>query len=129
MPLFGFEVIVNKNVSLFFLWFCFRLTMIDFTRYYNVFYAELLKLAFVMVGKFAITAAYSTVYLYSAEIFPTAIRFENRGWVEKGGRASNFGGERWKCMQCGWGKMEGYVVWVGKDGRVCSLDGERWKGM
>ena len=34
----------------------------------------ILKLIFVMLGKFAITAAYSTIYLYSAEIFPTAVR-------------------------------------------------------
>ncbi|PVD18674.1 hypothetical protein C0Q70_21224 [Pomacea canaliculata] len=50
----------------------------------------LLKLGFVMLGKFGITAAYSTIYLYSAEIFPTAIRnhamgissvFENIGSI------------------------------------------------
>ncbi|KAK7115925.1 organic cation transporter protein-like [Littorina saxatilis] len=38
-----------------------------------------LKLVFVMLGKFAITAAYSTIYLYSAEIFPTAIRNQGMG--------------------------------------------------
>ncbi|KAK7489264.1 hypothetical protein BaRGS_00019516 [Batillaria attramentaria] len=38
-----------------------------------------LKLAFVMLGKFAITASYSTVYLYSAEIFPTAVRNQAMG--------------------------------------------------
>ncbi|KAL8589119.1 hypothetical protein ACOMHN_017282 [Nucella lapillus] len=38
-----------------------------------------LKLVFVMVGKFAITAAYSTIYLYSAEIFPTVIRNQAMG--------------------------------------------------
>ncbi|XP_005089749.1 solute carrier family 22 member 5 [Aplysia californica] len=48
------------------------------------------KIGFVMLGKFAITGAYTTVYLYSAEIFPTCIRnhavgisscFENFGSI------------------------------------------------
>ncbi|XP_059179046.1 organic cation transporter protein-like [Physella acuta] len=49
-----------------------------------------LRIAFVMIGKFAITGAYTTVYLYSAEIFPTSLRnlamgvssfFENFGSI------------------------------------------------
>ncbi|GFN80514.1 solute carrier family 22 member [Plakobranchus ocellatus] len=37
------------------------------------------RLTFVMMGKFAITGAYTTVYLYSAEIFPTSIRNHGMG--------------------------------------------------
>ncbi|CAG5119100.1 unnamed protein product [Candidula unifasciata] len=49
-----------------------------------------LRIACVMVGKFAITGGYTTVYLYSAEIFPTSVRnhaigisscFENFGSI------------------------------------------------
>ena len=38
-----------------------------------------IKVGFVMLGKFAITGAYSTIYLYSAEMFPTCVRYEHRG--------------------------------------------------
>ncbi|RUS91567.1 hypothetical protein EGW08_000682 [Elysia chlorotica] len=37
------------------------------------------RLTFVMLGKFAITGAYTTVYLYAAEIFPTSIRNHGLG--------------------------------------------------
>ncbi|KAK3802250.1 hypothetical protein RRG08_004538 [Elysia crispata] len=37
------------------------------------------RLTFVMMGKFAITGAYTTVYLYAAEIFPTSIRNHGMG--------------------------------------------------
>ncbi|XP_050401906.1 organic cation transporter protein isoform X1 [Patella vulgata] len=49
-----------------------------------------LKITFFMISKFAITGSYSTVYLYSAEIFPTVVRnlamgiasgFENLGSI------------------------------------------------
>ena len=33
-----------------------------------------LIIIFAMIGKFGISGAYSTVYLYSTEIFPTVVR-------------------------------------------------------
>ncbi|XP_005090349.2 organic cation transporter protein [Aplysia californica] len=51
---------------------------------------EWLQITLVMIGKFAVTGSYSTIYLYAAEVFPTVIRnqaigassfFENIGSV------------------------------------------------
>jgi len=76
-----------------------------------------LSILLVMLGKFGITSAFSMVYVYTAELYPTVVR--NMG-VGASSMASRLGSI-----------LSPYFVYLGRLARlhVCGADAGRWKAM